>query len=113
MANQWCVLTTRMGADVREPTYADLRAALEDVFTSVDDEHPNTSLRLGADTGPMFVLSVYSSKRVVFEQWADADFDVELAPPIILTDVRQEVSVMLWQALRNGDIDAVRRHASA
>lgn len=81
MSNQWCVLTTRMGADIREPTDAHLHAALEDVFASDDAEHPNSCLRIGSDEGPMFVLDVYSAGRIVFKQWADVDFNEELNRP--------------------------------
>jgi hypothetical protein len=108
VSNQWCILTTRMGAHVREPTDAQLRAALEDVFASHDDEHPNAALRLGSDDGPMFVVDVYGAQRVVFEQWADADFEDELAPPAILSDVKLEAAMELWRALRNRDVSAVK-----
>lgn len=113
MLNQWCILTTRMGADVREPTDAQLRATLEDVFASDDDEHPNAWLRLGSDDGPMFVLDVYGSKQIVFEQWADTEFDNQLVSPTTLSDVQLEVAMGLWRALRNRDIDAVRHRTSA
>ncbi len=108
MSDQWCILTTRMGADIDDPTETDLRHALEDVFSAHDDEHPNAWLRLGSDDGPMFVLDVYGSRRIEFEQWADADFDVALAPKNTLGDVRLEVAIQLWQALRRGDVEAVR-----
>jgi len=111
LPNPWCILTTRMGADIREPTDAQLRAALEDVFASDDDEHPNACLRLGSDGGPMFVLDVYGAQRILFEQWADADFDDELAPPTVLKDVQLDVAMTLWRALRDRDIAAVRGKA--
>jgi hypothetical protein len=101
-----------MGADKREPTDDELLAVLKDVFTSNDDEHPNAWLRVGSDDGPMFVVDVYSSRRIVFEQWADADFDNQLAPEIILSDVQLELAMGLWRSLRNRDIEAVRLQAS-
>lgn len=113
MPTQWCILTTRMGADVREPTDAQLRAALEDVFASDDEEHPNAWLRLGSDDGPMFVLDVYGTKQIVFEQWADTDFDNESAPPMSLRHVQLEVAMTLWRTLRDRDVDAVRLRAAS
>lgn len=97
-----------MGADVREPTDAQLRAALEDVFEADDDEHPNSSLRLGSDDGPMFVVDVYGAKRIVFEQWADADFEDELGPSVTLSGVKLEAALALWRAMRNRDVDAIK-----
>jgi hypothetical protein len=108
VSNQWCILTTRMGRDIREPTDADLERALTDVFSGHDPEHPNAWLRLGRDEGPMFVLEVYESRTVLFEQWVDADFDSSLAPKVALTEVHLEVALELWRSLRRGDVDAVR-----
>ena len=112
MSDQWCILTTRMGRDIREPTDAELEQALKDVFSVHDPEHPNTWLRQGRDAGPMFVLDVYQSRRILFEQWADGDFESSLAPQVALSDVLPEVALELWRSLRRGDIDAVRRATS-
>ena len=112
VSDQWCILTTRMGRDIRQPTDADLERALTEVFCAHDPEHPNAWLRLGRDEGPMFVLDVYDSRKIVFEQWADPDFDSSLAPQIALTEVHPEVALELWRSLRRGDVDAVRGAAS-
>lgn len=112
VSDQWCILTTRMGRDISEPTDADLERALTDVFATHDSEHPNAWLRLGSDEGPMFVLDAYESRRILFEQWADADFDNSLAPKIVLTEIQPEVALELWRALRRGDVETVRRAAS-
>ena len=112
MADPWCILTTRMGADIREPTDAQLRAALQDVYASDDDEHPDAWVRLGEDDGPLFVVAVHSSRRVEFTQWADADYENELAPQVTSRDVPSDVVLAPWRALRDRDVDAVQRHLS-
>jgi len=78
--NRFCVLTTRFGRDIPDPTSDDLQMALNEVFSLDDDEHPNSWLRYGSDSGQMFVLDVYQSSRIIFTQWADI-----VTTPISLT----------------------------
>ena len=87
MEDGWWVLTTRWSVDIASPSTAHLQGALEEVFAAKDPEHPNSWLRFGRDNGPMFVLDVNESGTVVFEEWADTEFELELAPPRQLTDV--------------------------
>ncbi len=110
MTNSFCILTTRFGRDKVDPISVDLESAIDEVFSLQDDEHPNTWLRFGSDKGEMFTLDVYHGCRIVFEQWADTEYETELAPPGQLVLSRQEVQV-LWQSLQAGDIDGIRSQA--
>ncbi|MDH4611358.1 hypothetical protein [Pseudomonas sp. BN102] len=98
-----------MGEDIPSPTDEQLQATLKDVFSSSDGEHPNAWLCLGQDAGPMFILDIYSSGLVVFGQWADPDYEEELAPESRLNGVSFEVASMLWQALRSGDLATIQK----
>jgi len=108
MESGWWILTTRWGVDIVSPTTAQLQCALEEVFSAKDPEHPNSWLRFGHDHGPMFVLDVYESGTVVLEEWADTEFQLELAPPRLLTGTTPAAAMRLWQLLRQGDLPAVR-----
>lgn len=118
MEGNWFILTTRFGSDIRSPSEAQLRAALDEVFienhpkmTKGDyEEHPNAFLRFGKDSGPMFVVYVNREREVVFEQWADADYETELAPPGRLTSVSFGQAVELWSSARQADVTALQRH---
>lgn len=108
MEGGWWILTTRWGVDIVSPTTAQLQGALEEVFSAKDPEHPNSWLRFGRDNGPMFVLDVYEGGTVVFEEWADTEFELELASPRQLTGATQAIALRLWQLLRQGDLPAIR-----
>lgn len=111
MKKLWCTLSTRWGEDIPEPEYIDLREALDDVWSVVDKEHPNTWLRLGVEDGPMYVLDVYGSSRIVFEQWVDADYGERLAPASVLVGVALDDALKLWDAMHRGDLESVKREA--
>lgn len=108
MQDGWWVLTTRWGVDIVSPTTAELQGALEELFSAKDPEHPNSWLRFGRDDGPMFVVDVYEGGTVVFEEWADTEFEFELASPRQLTGATRATALRLWELLRQGDLPAVR-----
>ena len=110
-SDSWCILTTRLGKDVREPTDADLKDALVEVLSTADVEHPNAWLSLGLGDGTMYVLDVCGAGTIMFNQWADADFEEELAPPTKLADVSIEDAQRLWRSLLRRDVEAVRCEA--
>lgn len=112
----WLILTRRFGGDLREPTADDLRLALAEVYhethpelTEADyAEHPNASLRLGFEDGPMYVLDVYRGGRVHFAQWADTDFDEELEPEAVKRDASESEAFQLWELLARREIDQIK-----
>jgi hypothetical protein len=112
----WVILTTRYGADIREPTSDHLRSALAEVFhedhpTMTEDdyaEHPNAWLRYGFDDGPMYVLNVYRSRTVYFSQWADSDYENELEREAEKINIAEREALSLCELLSAGKIDDVK-----
>lgn len=118
MSGPWVILSPRYGGDVRDPTADDLARAIRELY--VEDlpgmmegdyeEHGAASLRYGFDEGPMYLLDVTRGGTVTFEEWADQDYDVPIAPPRVLTSVPSQAALKLWTLLAAGDIEQVRRH---
>jgi len=117
----WLILTTRYGGDIRDPSADDLTTALNEIYQETLDgmtdayyaEHPNAWLRYGFDDGPMYVLDVYRNGRVIFGQWADQDYETELAPETTIENVIEERAFQLWTWLTNGDVDRIKDETSA
>ena len=117
----WLILTTRYGGDIRDPSADDLTTALNEIYQETLDgmtdayyaEHPNAWLRYGFDDGPMYVLDVYRNGRVIFGQWADQDYETELAPETTIENVIEERAFQLWTWLTNGDVDRIKNETSA
>jgi hypothetical protein len=111
------ILGTRFGGDIRDPSDAELESALHDIYDedhphlTEDDyaEHPDASVRFGDDSGPMFVVTANRKGRIEFFQWADADYEQELAPPGHLKDVPFENALRLWRTARRGEIASLRQ----
>lgn len=116
MSQAWVILTRRYGGDTSSPTAADLASAIAELYhedqpgLTEDDyaEHGAASLRYGYDDGPMYVLEVSRLHEVTLEEWADQDYEEELAPPRTLRNVSQEQATQLWSWLAAGQIDRVR-----
>lgn len=96
-----------MGVDIRSPSDEDLQSALKEVWSVSDSEHPNAWLRFGCEAGRMYMLDVYEGGTVIFSQWADADFEKELAPEGRRANVSIENALRLWRALRQGDLSTI------
>lgn len=107
MTKDWCILTNRMGVDIRSPSDGDLQFALRELWDSSDSEHPNALLRLGCSTGRMCVLEVYGSGTIIFSQWVDLDFEVELVPERRRANVSIVDALRLWRSLRQGDLSTI------
>lgn len=112
----WVILSGRYGGDIRAPTSDQLRSALAEVYNenhpSMTEwdyaEHPNAWLRYGFDDGPMYVLNVYRSGAVYFAQWADSDYENELAPEAEKINVSEREAHRLWELLAAGEIGEVK-----
>jgi hypothetical protein len=110
MATPWVILTTRYGSDIRTPSVGQLHAALDELRAQKDDtEHPDAWLRYGDDDGPMYVVTVNTSGRVCFSQWADCDYENELTPEGYLESVSPEKQLELWQMLLRADVQGLQR----
>ncbi|VTU22409.1 MULTISPECIES: hypothetical protein [unclassified Variovorax] len=119
MSGSLFVLTTAAGRAIRNPIDEDLRRALDEVFqvpAPSDDAAepaalPSTWLRYEQRPGVTLVLEVYPGGTVTFDQWADAHYARELAPPARLGRISFSHALALWRALRAGDVGAVRCEA--
>lgn len=116
MYEPWVILTRRYGEDVRSPTTQQLADAVSEVYHETIPgmtlafyaEHGSALLRYGYDEGPMFVLYVDRLHQVVFEEWADQDYEVELAPARKMRDVSEVLACELLGWLADGQIDWLR-----
>lgn len=112
----WLVLTKRYGGDVRSPTEKQLASALHEVYVEEVAErngndasdHGSAVLRFGYDDGLMYVLEVMCGGTVTFEEWADQDCEIELAPPRHMTAVPKEQALQLWQWLAHRQVAKIR-----
>lgn len=109
--DEWWTLTRRWGAVVRSPADAQLRDALEELFSSRDAEHPNAWLCFGRNGGPTFVVDVYEGGTIQFDEWADTEYERKLVPTRCITRAPLPVALRLWQLLRLGDVAALRTEA--
>ena len=115
-SSAFLILTRRYGGDTRDPSNENLANAIRELFVEdlpgmIEDdyaEHGAASLRYGWDEGPMFVVRVDRRGTVTFEEWADQDYEHELAPPRTLRVRFQGEALQLWALLASGDVNDVR-----
>jgi hypothetical protein len=117
MGQPWTILTQRWGHDVREPSVAELKVAIWQLyFETMNGELPDAHyaehgaawLRHGYEEGPMYLLEIDRNRRVRFEESADQDFEREAAPPQAASNVSEESAIRLWSWLAAGEVDRVR-----
>jgi hypothetical protein len=116
MTQPWVILTRRTGQDVRSPTPAQLAEAIAELYHETLPwmteegyaEHGAAFLRLGWDDGPMYVLEVNRLRDATFEEWADQDYEHELAPPRTMRKVAEQAALRLWTWLAEAQVDRVR-----
>jgi hypothetical protein len=110
----WTILHKRYGAEIRQPSHAELADAISELFdehiigmTEADyAEHPAASLRYGFDDGPMFLAEARRNKTVTLARYADQD-DVD--PVAAATyNVDRSTLLFLWQQLAEGNLEQVR-----
>jgi hypothetical protein len=116
MSQPWVILTRRYGEDTRSPTAVQLAQAIAELYhetlpgmTEGDyGEHGAASLRYGYDDGPRYVLEANRLGEVTLEEWADQDYEHELAPPRLMRDVPEDQALQIWVWLAQGQIDRLR-----
>ena len=116
----WVILTTRYGDHKKSPTRGDLSAALGELYhenlsymTEGDyAEHPNACIRCGFDRGAMYVLDLYRTGKLIFQQWTDQDFENQLAPEVAIENVTEDRARQLWDLLVDGQVDKVKAELS-
>ncbi len=101
---EWTTLTEVLGHSVLEPSEADMRRALSDLFAgSTDAEHPDTWIECGTEAGPLYCISVYASGYAIFTKYSDADMTAELEKKTI-QPINQEGALTLWRDLVAGKL---------
>jgi hypothetical protein len=115
MTQPLIVLLHRYGEETRSPTLAQLAQAVAELYHEALPgmragdyaEHGAASLRYGYDGGPMYVLEITRLQEVIFEEWADQDYERELVPPRKMRVVPEEMALQLWTWLTEGAVDRV------
>ena len=116
MSKPWVILARRYGGDTRNPTVAQLSEAVAELYHETLPgmnegdyaEHGAASLRCGYDDGPMYVLEINRIREITLEEWADQDYEEELAPPRRMREVPEDQALRLWSWLAEGRIDRIR-----
>ncbi len=98
--HEWVNLTTRLGETVRNPKQEQLREALKELFSSSDEEHPDSWIECGSQDGPLYSLSFVSSGRGRYTKYSDVDMTDELEVKE-LNAASSEEALQLWQYLIN------------
>jgi hypothetical protein len=97
----------RYGSEVRDPSPDQLAKAIGELKTRRgDEEHPNTSLRLGLADGRVLVLDAYTSGTVYFREYADQD-DADPVKSRAARGVEFDGIEKLFKLLAEGDLVAV------
>jgi hypothetical protein len=102
--HEWVTLTTRMGESIANPSQRQLRQALEDLFSSEDEEHPDCWIECGTQAGPLHSYSFFSSGRGVYTKYSDVDMDEELeSKECVVND--PETALWQWEHLIIGEFE--------
>ena len=120
MKNSWLFLLCRYGNEIKAPTSDQIDVAANELFhenisgMSEGDysEHGSLSLRYGFDDGPMYVLEITRGGLARWEEWADQDYNDELAPMREISRVTEVRAIELLNALANGNFEFVRTEFS-
>lgn len=110
------ILTSRYGDDTDNPTHSELAHAITELYhetpvgmTEADyAEHGAAFLRYGFDDGPMIVLEISRLQECRLEEWADQDFEQQLAPHRVMRKLPEVQALQLWDWLARGQIDLIR-----
>ena len=73
----WINLTRRHGQVIIDPSKDDLNAALQELFDTVDNEHPDAWVECGLNGGEVFVLIISQNKDARYFKYSDADMNDE------------------------------------
>ncbi|ODC02831.1 hypothetical protein BFW38_03960 [Terasakiispira papahanaumokuakeensis] len=99
--HEWVNLTTRIGESIQNPQTDQLRAALDELFASKDEEHPDSWVECGSEQGPLYSLTFFYSGRGIYTQYSDADMTEELENREIKVSGPAE-ALQLWEYLISG-----------
>jgi len=102
--HEWVILTTRTGESIQNPQTDQLRGALEELFASQNEEHPDCWVECGRDQGPVHSLTVFYSGRGIYTKYSDADMTEELETHEIKVSGPAE-ALQFWEHLINGQYE--------
>lgn len=102
--HEWVNLTTRIGESIQDPQTDRLRAALEELFASKDDEHPDSWVECGSEQGPLHSLTFFYSGRGIYTKYSDADMTDELENREIKVSSPAQ-ALQFWEYLINGQYE--------
>ena len=117
MSEPWVTLTRRYGSMEGSPTPEQLAEAIAELYhedhpdmKEADyEEHGVASLAYASgDEGPMFTLEISRRQTILFEQWADTDYESELAPAGELLNISEAHARELWTWLAQGQLALVQ-----
>lgn len=104
--HEWVHLTGYYGRGVQSPTDNDLKEALNELFGSNDDEHPDAWIECGSQDGPLYSLSIFASGYALFTKYTDVDMTDELENKRI-ENIDKNKAFDLWKNLIEGKIDKI------
>ncbi len=96
--HQWVKLFTRYGSCIANPTEDQLRAAIQEVFARIDQEHPNAWIECGSDGGALHTLSISFRGSSCYTKYSDADMTDEL-DSVTRTGLDEEQAFRAWKTL--------------
>ena len=89
-----------------KPYSGPTKNALEELFASNDDEHPDTWINCGTDDGPLYGISVYSSGYAIYTKYSDVDMTEEMETKRV-SNLDVDSALALWNKLIAGRIDEI------
>jgi len=98
--HEWTTLTTRYGRSIRNPTRSQLQAALDELFASDDQEHPDCWIECGSDGRPLHALSFLSTGVGKYTKYSDVDMSEELQSKSVAAKT-PAAALLLWEHLIN------------
>jgi hypothetical protein len=104
--HDWITVTTKFGNSLREPTEADMHTALAELFSSADDEHPDTWMECGSENGPLYCVSIFGSGYAIYTKYSDVDMTQELETRRI-SPVNLDSALELWKDLATGNLQEI------
>jgi hypothetical protein len=99
--HQWVTVTKVFGESLQDPTTAEMKLALDELFSCADLDHPDTWIECGSESGPLYCISIFSSGYALYTKYSDSDMTEELETKKV-SPVDVDVSLALWSALIRG-----------
>jgi hypothetical protein len=96
--HEWTTLTTRYGRCIRTPSRNQLQAALEELFASQDEAHPDCWIACGSTGLPLHTLSLFSSGLGHDTKYSDAAMNEGLISKEVAAK-HPAAALVLWERL--------------